>query len=364
MRRSLRAACAVLVWLVPAVWAPVVAVPAVSVPAVLVAARAEAATSAMVRVNFGGLNVRSGPSTSYPVARVLLDGSPLSVACQAVGPRIAGLVRTTTAWDRLADGSYISDAYVARSEPSPRACAPSGPTANVPFGLNLRANASTQLPPLGTVGPGEALNISCQLRGESVGGTSLWDWVPNNGGALVSDTFVAWPGGRPALPWCSFGSGSPPSRAAFIRWAADLGRQVRAATGVPVSVTIAQAILESGWGSSALSVDGNSFFGMKCFDTPGAGTLGCRPYATTECDASCYPTTASLRVYATPVASFVDHAEQLATLPRYRPAFANVGDPDRFATELHRAGYATDPRYAQRLIALMRQFNLYQYDGP
>ena len=357
MRGSVRALCA----LVP-LFSGAVLVLAVLILAVVVPARAEAATSATVRVNFGGLNVRSGPSTSYPVVRVLADGSALSLSCQAIGPSIAGLVRTTTTWDRLADGTYISDAYVIRSAASPGRCAASGPTAKVAFGLNLRANASTQLPPLGTVGPGEALNISCQLRGESVGGTALWDWVPNYGGALVSDAFVAWPGRRPALPWCSFSSGSPSSRGAFIRWAADLGRQVRAATGVPVSVTIAQAILESGWGTSALSVDGNSFFGMKCFDTPGAGTVGCRPYATTECGASCYPTTASFRVYSTAADSFVDHAEQLATLPRYRPAFAFVHDPNRFATELHRAGYATDPRYALSLISLMRQFNLYQYD--
>jgi flagellar protein FlgJ len=346
---------------------PGLALSALVLGVLLVPVRADAATAAMVRVNFGGLNVRSGPSTAYPVVRVLADGTPLSLSCQATGPHIAGLVRATTAWDRLGDGGYITDAYIDRSDAPPGTCAASGPTANAANGLGLRVNASTQLPPRGTVGPGEALNITCQLRGESVAGTSgtstMWDWVPNSSGTLVPDAFVAWPRGRPAVPWCSVGSGSPSSRSAFISWAADLGRQVRAATGVPVSVTVAQAILESGWGTSALSMDGNSFFGMKCFDTPGAATLGCRPYATTECDASCYSTTAVFRVYPTAAASFVDHADQLATLPQYRPAFAYVNDPNRFATELRRGGYATDPRYAQSLIALMRQFNLYQYDA-
>ena len=189
----------------------------------------------------------------------------------------------------------------------------------------------------------------------------MWDWLDS--GALVSDAYVAWPAGRPTLPWCYFGAGSPASHAAFIEWAAAMGRQLRPTYGVPVSVTVAQAILESGWGGSTLSTDGNSFFGMKCFGTPGAGATGCRPYPTTECDASCYPTTASFRVYQTAAASFADHAHQLATLPRYRPAFAYAGDPDRFATEIHKAGYATSPTYAQSLIALMRQFNLYRYDA-
>jgi Mannosyl-glycoprotein endo-beta-N-acetylglucosaminidase len=352
---------------------PRLALSALVLGVILVPVRAEAApvpvpaeAATTVRATVGGLIVRSGPSTSYPVVRVLSDGAPLSVSCQSIGPSIEGLVRTTTAWDRLADGGYITDAYVVRPEASPT-CPATGPTASASWGL--RPNASTQLAPLGTVGPGEALNVSCQLRGEPVVGTSvpstLWDWVPNAGGSLIADAFVAWPNGRPALPWCSAGSGSTPtSRTAFIQWAAGLGRQVRVATGVPVSVTIAQAILESGWGTSALSVDGNSFFGMKCFDNPGAVAVGCRPYATTECDASCYPTTDSFRVYSTAAASFADHADQLATLPRYRPAFAYVNDPNRFAVELHRAGYATDPRYARSLIALMRQFDLYQYDVP
>ena len=97
----------------------------------------------------------------------------------------------------------------------------------------------------------------------------MWDWLDS--GALVSDAYVAWPAGRPTLPWCYFGAGSPASHAAFIEWAAAMGRQLRPTYGVPVSVTVAQAILESGWGGSTLSTDGNSFFGMKCFGHPRCG---------------------------------------------------------------------------------------------
>jgi flagellar protein FlgJ len=224
-------------------------------------------------------------------------------------------------------------------------------------GVSVR---SGPLSPLGTVQAIQPLDHDCHLGPDSADGNAIWDGPA--GGALLVDAYPGWPG-RPALAWCPLDAGpAPTDHDAFIAWAAAIARPLRATYQVPVSVTVAQAILESGWGTSALSVDGNSFFGMKCFDTLGAAT-GCRAYSTTECDASCYPTTASFRVYQFAAASFADHANQLATLARYRPAFAYAHDPDRFAVAIQRAGYATDPSYAQILIGLMRQFDLYRYDA-
>jgi len=107
---------------------------------------------------------------------------------------------------------------------------------------------------------------------------------------------------------------------------------------VNTTQTIAQAILESGWRRSALTRDGNNFFGMKCFGTPGRVALGCRTYRTTECGSRCFATTASFRVYVSPWTSFKDHGVSLRTLKRYATAFKFTKDPNRFAVELHRPG--------------------------
>ena len=58
----------------------------------------------------------------------------------------------------------------------------------------------------------------------------------------------------------------------------------------------------------------------------------------------------------------MDHGRQLASLPRYANAFNYINDPDQFAREIHRGGYATSPTYADNLIALMRQYHLYRFD--
>ena len=132
---------------------------------------------------------------------------------------------------------------------------------------------------------------------------------------------------------------------------------------VPASVTIAQAILESGWGRSALSHFDKNYFGMKCF-TQGRYANGCRTHNTNECtpQGSCFGTAASFRTYASVTNSFRDHGSLLATSSRYAKAFDYVREPDKFVAEMHKAGYATDPQYTQKLTALMAKYNLYQYD--
>ncbi|MBG0818619.1 glucosaminidase domain-containing protein [Planomonospora sp. ID82291] len=135
------------------------------------------------------------------------------------------------------------------------------------------------------------------------------------------------------------------------------------ATGVPASVTLAQAILESGWGRSTLSTRDRNYFGIKCSGGPAGRAAGCRDYPTTECGSGgCGKTTASFRTYRTAADSFADHGDFLASNRRYRAAFAHTGDPDRFAQEIAKAGYATDPAYPGKLTALMRTHGLYGYD--
>lgn len=263
------------------------------VGAVGAAATAQAATAATVRAT-GGLNIRTGPSTSYDQAGLLANGAKISIVCTVIGQRVAGQVRTTELWDRLSGDRYVSHGYVVSSRAAP-ACPPRPP-----------------LPP------------------------------------------------APPLPNEPNGSMTP---AQFVAASAQGARVSQREFGVPASVTIAQMILESGWGKSMLATTDRNFFGMKCF-SKGSIASGCRIHTTSECRASgsCYRTEARFRVYTSVTNSVRDHGQLLATSPRYRPAFAFSDNPDRFAEEIHKAGYATDPEYAHKLQQIMKQYNLYQYD--
>lgn len=333
---------------------------------VVAAPEPASAAGAVVSVAWGSvLNVRSGPSTGNGIVRTVPSGAALSVGCQVQGQSIAGTVRTTATWDRLTDGAFVSDAFVSWPGDAPGVCG-TGAVVQIAGFLNQRANASTLVGPVGQVAGGTGIDVGCQLGGETVSGTvsssAIWDRL--GAGPFVSDAYINWPSGRPAVPWCNLTEGGVPAGTqAFIDWAAPMARTTFAVFRVPASVTLAQAILESGWGRSSLSVDGNSYFGMKCFGSPGRVATGCRPYATYECDAGCYSTSASFRVYLAAGYSFIDHAISLATLSRYANAFNYVNDPDQFAVEIHRGGYATSPTYAEDLIRLMHQYDLYRFDS-
>lgn len=244
---------------------------------------ADEATTARARTAGPALNVRAAPAASARRLRTVADGSELAPACRVPGQRITGAVRTTSDWDRLTDGGYVSDAYVERPH-RPRAC------------------------------PGPA--------GE-------------------------------------------PDRDGFLARAAPLARQGMRTYRVPASVTLAQAILESGWGASELSRDHANYFGIKCFHgVHGPIAAACHTYRTHECDEAgrCRSTSASFRAYRSMRDSFRDHGRFLTVNSRYRNAFRHSRAPDRFARAVAAAGYATSPTYGRRLVELMRRYDLYRYD--
>ncbi len=140
--------------------------------------------------------------------------------------------------------------------------------------------------------------------------------------------------------------------------AADAIRNQRE-TGVPASVTIAQAILESGWGRSELSRQANNFFGIKGTGPAGSVTMRTREVINGR---DVY-VNAQFRRYHTPQESFADHARLFTQNRRYAEAMRHTHDAFRFAAEIHRAGYATDPEYTNKLHSLMRQYNLTQFDA-
>jgi flagellar protein FlgJ len=361
-------------------WATRVAVPVLTgalaclgdlIPAAAIAA----GPIATVHTEGTPLNVRAGASTATMRVAQLGNGTVIAVACQVTGQAISGPGRSTTLWIRLVAGGYVSDAYVRWSPRRPvvPSCsqAARGATATVRTGggrLNVRTGASTRQRLAGRLSDGTALTVQCQVYGQLVRGavtvTAMWDRLA--GGRYVSDAYVQWRPARPhSLPWC--GQLPPDARqetpAQFIARVGGPAQQSMRLYKVPASVTIAQAILESGWGRSGLAAVDHNYFGIKCFAGPGVIAVGCRTYPTTECVGNrCYRTTAQFRVYRGTADSFADHGRFLVVNQRYRKAFQFVKDPNRFAIEIHKAGYATSPTYSQRLIALMKQYNLYRFD--
>lgn len=150
-------------------------------------------------------------------------------------------------------------------------------------------------------------------------------------------------------------------QSAFISRLVKPAQQSQRSTGVPASVTIAQAILESGWGGSGLSTQTNNYFGIKCGSVRSPYQSGCASYHTKEYVNGRWVTEmARFRTYASVSGSVQDHARFL-TASRYKAAFS-TSHPDKFAAAIARAGYATDPSYASQLSDIMRRFNLYRYD--
>lgn len=122
--------------------------------------------------------------------------------------------------------------------------------------------------------------------------------------------------------------------------------------GIPASIKLAQAILESGSGNSELARVSNNHFGIKC----ASGWKGRRTYHRDDNPNDCF------RVYDDPAQSFRDHSEFLLR-PRYAKLFElDMDDYRGWARGLKAAGYATNPRYAELLVDLIERYGLDQYD--
>lgn len=129
--------------------------------------------------------------------------------------------------------------------------------------------------------------------------------------------------------------------------------------GVPASVTLAQAILESGWGSSQLARRCNNFFGVKALPGQAYEQFTTREVVTGRS----VNELARFAKYPSAIESFEAHGRLLAT--QYKGAMKYREEPLMFCVALSQGGYATDPEYAPMLHALINQFDLEQYDmGP
>lgn len=124
--------------------------------------------------------------------------------------------------------------------------------------------------------------------------------------------------------------------------------------GIPASIILAQACLESGNGNSRLALKANNHFGIKCHDT----WKGKRLYNDDDEKGECF------RKYNNPEDSYKDHSEFLKNGRRYQSLFdIKKTDYKAWAHGLKAAGYATNPKYAPMLIEIIEKNELYKYDS-
>ncbi len=145
------------------------------------------------------------------------------------------------------------------------------------------------------------------------------------------------------------------SAADFVQQHRQAADAAERASGIPAAFMIGQAAHESGWGRREIRhADGtpsHNLFGIKA----GADWKGAVAEAvTTEViDGRAVKTVARFRAYASHAESFADYARLMKTSPRYQQVLAQAQDAGSFAAGLQRAGYATDPAYADKLTRVI-----------
>lgn len=123
--------------------------------------------------------------------------------------------------------------------------------------------------------------------------------------------------------------------------------------GIPASIKLAQGILESGSGNGTLCRTANNHFGIKCKEEWTGETVSHTDDAPNEC----------FRKYQSAMESYNDHSEFLANRVYYKNLFTlDKSDYSAWARGLKKAGYATDPKYPQKLISIIERYKLYEYD--
>jgi len=145
------------------------------------------------------------------------------------------------------------------------------------------------------------------------------------------------------------------SAADFVQQHTQAAQAAERATGIPAAFMIGQAAHESGWGRREIrNADGtpsHNLFGIKAgadWKGPVAETV------TTEyVDGRAVKTVARFRAYASHAESFADYARLMKNSPRYQQVLAQSQDAGSFASGLQRAGYATDPAYADKLTRVI-----------
>jgi hypothetical protein len=148
-------------------------------------------------------------------------------------------------------------------------------------------------------------------------------------------------------------TGQNADRLAYIEKFKDIAILEMRAHRIPASIKLAQGILESGDGKSYLATSANNHFGIKCH----TDWKGKRVYHDDDEKGECF------RKYRDPAESYRDHSLFLVERGRYRALFdLEISDYKGWAKGLKAAGYATNPKYADLLIRIIEDNQLYLFD--
>ncbi|HCW90173.1 MAG TPA: flagellar assembly peptidoglycan hydrolase FlgJ, partial [Marinobacter sp.] len=145
------------------------------------------------------------------------------------------------------------------------------------------------------------------------------------------------------------------SPAQFVSSLMPVARQIAGESGVSPRLLVAQAALETGWGRHMIEGDGgqpsHNLFGIKADHRWQGDSVN---IATTEYrEGIPMSERAAFRAYPDYQSSFRDYVDFLESNPRYRAALESADNPDQFAEQLQKAGYATDPDYAAKIRRIM-----------
>ena len=141
---------------------------------------------------------------------------------------------------------------------------------------------------------------------------------------------------------------------AYIEKYKEVAKENMVRTGIPASITLGQALLESGAGTGPLSVQANNHFGIKCHVEWTGPSIKYTDDEENEC----------FRKYDDPSQSFKDHSYFLTSRPRYAELFEfQKDDYKSWAYGLKAAGYATDSKYPDKLITLIEKYQLNRFDA-
>jgi hypothetical protein len=143
------------------------------------------------------------------------------------------------------------------------------------------------------------------------------------------------------------------SRAEYIRKYQLLAISEMSRSGIPASIKMAQACLESSDGNSIMARESNNHFGIKCK----GNWNGAHSFYDDDERNECF------RKYTSVEDSYIDHTNFLMSTPRYTPLFQlSSTDYVAWAKGLKKAGYATDPSYDRKVIDIIEEFQLWQLD--
>lgn len=142
----------------------------------------------------------------------------------------------------------------------------------------------------------------------------------------------------------------------------DIAVSESARSGIPVSIILAQGALESAWGNGRLARDARNHFGIKCKKEWTGLTYY---HEDDDYDRQGNLKKSCFRAYPSAEQSYLDHTDFLLERDRYQPCFAFARtDYRNWAHALKKAGYATDKRYAEKLIGIIESNELHRYDQP